>query len=134
MQELLREGEPGRSDDAQPSRDQGLLAQKDRPLSCRSCGNPVANARDVFPADSPGIYANPHGRVFEILTVSAAWGLTLWGEPTLEHTWFAGYAWRVAFCSRCARHLGWSYEAARPGLDPGRFFGLLRAELAENPE
>ncbi|XP_022788151.1 uncharacterized protein LOC111328060 isoform X3 [Stylophora pistillata] len=27
-----------------------------------------------------------------------------------EHSWFPGYAWRVAVCPQCGAHMGWSFE------------------------
>lgn len=24
------------------------------------------------------------------------------GAPTAEHSWFAGYAWQLSYCERCA--------------------------------
>ena len=46
------------------------------------------------------------------------------GAPTLELTWFAGFAWSYALCANCRTHLGWCYEG-----DGGRFFGLIVERL-----
>lgn len=27
-----------------------------------------------------------------------------------EHSWFPGYAWRLAVCPQCGAHVGWSFE------------------------
>ena len=32
------------------------------------------------------------------------------GEPTREHTWFTGFAWRIALCAQCQAHLGWRFQ------------------------
>lgn len=29
--------------------------------------------------------------------------------PTAEDSWFPGYAWTIAYCSRCYQHLGWLF-------------------------
>jgi cereblon len=103
-------------------------------LECRTCRNPIADPGAVF-AGPDGcvrrLFANPHGRVFEILTVVDARGLLLFGSAETEFTWFTGYAWRVAYCERCAMHLGWRFEAGGPELRPACFFALVTSELVE---
>lgn len=74
------------------------------------------------------VFANPHGRVFEIVTLRHARGWVRVGPPTGEYSWFAGYAWSVIVCAGCATHLGWLFEGAG---QPPEFFGLLRAEIVE---
>lgn len=27
-----------------------------------------------------------------------------------EHSWFPGYAWRLAVCPQCGAHMGWTFE------------------------
>jgi hypothetical protein len=56
----------------------------------------------------------------------AAPGCTTQGAASREHTWFAGYAWRIANCASCLGHLGWRYERGADG-----FFGLILERLAE---
>ena len=68
-------------------------------------------------------FANPAGVEFEIGCFDAA-GCRVDGAPTLEHTWFAGFAWSYALCANCGAHLGWLYES-----DAARFFGLILARL-----
>ena len=98
---------------------------------CRTCRNPIAQRSALFSlGQTPGLYSNPHGSVFEIITVREACGLVGVGPRTLEHTWFAGYAWRVVCCSNCLTHLGWQFTTTQDGARPC-FFGLILAELVE---
>lgn len=100
-------------------------------LRCRECALPVADPREVFKlGEGPQLYLNPHGILHEVLLVRAARNLLLVGDATIEHTWFAGYAWCIALCARCRSHLGWRYEAT-DARSPPVFFGLRRAAIAE---
>jgi hypothetical protein len=110
--------------------------ETERHLRCRSCGAKVADPGSLFAATDGRVrhvFANPSGKVFEILTLLVAKGLVLYGPPSLEFTWFPGHAWRVALCAQCGTHLGWSFEAASEGVTPPLFFGLLTSELVEDP-
>jgi len=77
------------------------------------------------------VFANPAGRVFEVLSVRHAAAVVLWGEPTLEHTWFSGYAWRPITCSVCGRHLGWCFDAVADA-EPARFYSFITSEVVED--
>lgn len=55
------------------------------------------------------LFKNPHGQHFELITVTSANVKSL-GEAFEEHSWFPGYAWRVAVCPQCGAHMGWSFE------------------------
>lgn len=47
----------------------------------------------VMSTDGPlGAYVNPHGHVFEILTLLKANGLALVGRAFTEYSWFPGYS------------------------------------------
>jgi hypothetical protein len=121
-----------------PSSDSDAAArdETERHLRCRSCGAKVADPRSLFAASEGRVrhvFANPSGKVYEILTLLVAKGLLLYGSPTLEFTWFPGHAWRVALCAQCGTHLGWSFEAASQSATPPSFFGLLTSELVEDP-
>lgn len=100
-----------------------------RALRCRACQAAIADSSDVFQA--AGLFVNPHGFLHELLLVRTARGLLFVGEETAEHTWFAGYTWRIALCARCQSHLGWRYTAAQPELSPSVFYGLRRASVIE---
>jgi hypothetical protein len=92
---------------------------------CRACNTRVASEDDAIDPGSadPLRFVNPAGVVFEIACFHHA-RCRVEGEPTLEATWFAGFAWSYAHCANCGAHLGWLYE--REG---GRFFGLILACL-----
>lgn len=99
---------------------------------CRSCAHRIAELGDVMsPCDGVTrfVFANPAGRVFEIFTLRRAAGARVWGEPTLEHTWFVGHAWRMLACGGCGRHLGWEFRPVAGG--GAGFCGLISAELVE---
>ena len=98
-------------------------------LRCAQCGTAISKPEYLFQRDELGIYANPHGHVFDLITVSYAENVQSHGESTTEFTWFAGYAWRVLGCAHCNLHLGWRFEATQSGQTPSVFFGLLRNHL-----
>lgn len=104
-------------------------------LCCRVCGARIApSAAEFHPSSGPLVFANPQGRLYELIAVRDASGMHVLGSPTTEATWFAGYAWRVAICATCLNHLGWNYSAAASGVTPVSFYGLIRAELIETAD
>jgi cereblon len=108
--------------------------QRRRPLVCRHCLSEISDASALFGMDSDNpirVFPNPHGTLREIMTVRFATGLHLVGPPTTEFTWFAGYAWEVAYCESCARHLGWRFSAVEPAAELDTFYGLLCSEVIE---
>lgn len=74
------------------------------------------------------VFNNPAGVIFEIALFDAAEGCAAIGRPTLEFTWFSGYAWRFALCGNCGIHLGWLYT----GGEAGGFFGLILEMIVED--
>ena len=92
---------------------------------CAWCHNRVANEKDRFPYNGKDefTFANPEGIRFAIITFSRTLGCQEMGTPTLEHTWFAGYAWSFCQCDRCGQQLGWYYT----GLH--QFAGLIKARI-----
>lgn len=102
-------------------------------LRCARCLQIVGHHDDVFSLDESdpgGAFVNPFGYLHEVLTVIAAQQLVVIGTPTTLNTWFAGYAWRMAFCSGCGAHMGWRFSTTEAGRVPPRFWGLSRAALA----
>jgi hypothetical protein len=67
---------------------------------------------------------NPGGWVYELGCFLEAPGCRSEGEPTEEHTWFAGHAWRIALCVECGTHLGWRFDGTS-----GAFWGLILERL-----
>lgn len=102
-------------------------------LHCRRCGAEICDEDAVFSVTEGGavqVFPNPGGWLRRIVTVRWARNLDAVSAPTLEFTWFAGYAWTIVACAGCGAHLGWRYEAtANQAL--GRFYGLLVAELSK---
>jgi hypothetical protein len=96
---------------------------------CAWCHNRVANEEDRFPYNGKDefTFANPEGTRFEIITFSRTFGCREVGTPTLDHTWFAGYAWSFCQCDRCGQQLGWYYinELQFAGLIKGRIVRAL---------
>jgi cereblon len=132
--------QPSKPTDADSAASRSAKDQSERKttarLYCAHCRSLISDRDQIFfpRAETPLIFANPAGHVFELLTVRAAVGLIVLGDPTLQATWFPGYAWRVVLCACCMNHLGWHYEATTSGCDPSHFYGLLRAALVELEE
>lgn len=72
---------------------------------------------------------NPDGMSFTLRCFSQAWHLNMLGTPTLENTWFPGFAWQIAYCSSCGLHLGWVYKATAES-----FFGLINENLVDSSQ
>ena len=95
----------------------------------------MARSEDVFSLDSSGsvgAYINPFGYLHEVITVLEAQQLVVIGTPSTLNSWFAGYAWRMAFCAGCGAHLGWRFSTVAPGGEPPEFWGLSGAALIES--
>jgi cereblon len=104
-------------------------------LCCRACGTRVARREaELARGELPLIFANPHGMLFELVLLRKVESVLVVGEPSLEATWFDGYAWTVTLCRTCLNHLGWNYGRVSSGPEPAVFFGLIRRELVESEE
>lgn len=120
--------DPARKDEggtrAQTSADQKEKLEKR--LFCAACKLPVTdqNQRIAMLGAHAHSCVNPHGLTFHIGCFREAPGCAVAGEATTEHTWFPGYAWRVAACGRCGTHLGWQFEGGNGG-----FYGLIVRQL-----
>jgi hypothetical protein len=92
---------------------------------CAWCHNRVANDKDRFPYNGKDEFSfrNPGGIRFEIIIFSRTLGCRKAGVPTLEHTWFPGYAWTYCQCDKCGQHLGWYYA------NKIEFAGLITARI-----
>lgn len=101
-------------------------------LTCKECRATVAHRGDVFSMSQQGpqgAYVNPHGYVHEMITVRKASGVYLNGRPSVQYSWFPGFAWTIVRCRGCHCHLGWKFTAADKGLLPKKFWGLCRAAI-----
>ncbi|HET7363420.1 MAG TPA: cereblon family protein [Burkholderiales bacterium] len=103
-------------------------AGKGARLLCARCGHAVTRQGERIEVDGAHEHrrTNPAGYRFHFGCFRAAPGCTTQGAATDEHTWFAGYAWRIANCASCLGQLGWRYER---GADA--FYGLIFERLAE---
>jgi hypothetical protein len=99
--------------------------EPEAPLCCARCGHVVTRERHrmAYNGRHSHTRVNPYGLVFHFGCFAQAEGCTAEGFPTLEATWFPGYAWQVAHCAACRAHLGWVFRG------DGDFFGLLLDRL-----
>lgn len=98
---------------------------------CFACGGLVTYSDRLVPiaGRSRHFFVNPIGVECDFHTFYSCRGAVALGEPTLADTWFPGFSWRMAFCRRCGRHLGWYYEAVSASESPGEFWGMLLSQL-----
>lgn len=130
-----------------------LAAEKQMMLYCIACYDDnnknrmtaISHAQSVFqvtPGQS-GNYVNPSGFFHQALTVSHVQEMNIEledEEPTIEDSWFEGYAWTIVYCHVCKTHLGWQFDRVsdssieeEEGERKHQFFGLRRAALVSNP-
>ncbi|MBI1272415.1 hypothetical protein GC174_18470 [bacterium] len=125
---LRKKGEADRDADVQKKEDvvsDPDILQEEEPektIRCRFCDHDITRpSLAVEPHEHT--FRNPAGLSFHILCYSDAPGALNNGVPTLEHTWFSGYAWSYAICQNCQSHLGWWFT----GIDT--FAGLIATRL-----
>lgn len=99
-------------------------------LRCASCGAWVTHARERVARGGAHEHGriNPAGVSFHFGCFARAPGARPQGLASAQHSWFPGYAWRVAVCGGCGRHLGWEFEDGAGD----RFHGLLVGVLVED--
>jgi hypothetical protein len=115
-------GSPGCDDAAENER-----GEQEAFYRCRFCRAKITSAARMIEVNGSHrhVFANPHGKVFEIGCFALAPGCISHGTPTTECTWFAGCSWRFSLCAACFSHLGWKYESNLAAS----FFGLILANL-----
>ena len=98
-------------------------------ILCRQCKQAITKPADriAMQGQHRHTFANPHGIVFEIGCFRNAKGCGCAGSASDDFTWFAGYSWRVCFCTMCLTHLGWMFS--QEGRDI--FYGLILDRLIE---
>lgn len=101
-----------------------------RAIVCAACRHPVTSEHLRISVDQRHQHrcVNPQGIVFHIGCFRDAPGCRTVGQPTMEFTWFQGFAWDYALCGACAALLGWRFQSA--GRLP--FFGLILNRLASD--
>ena len=56
--------------------------------------------------------------------------LNIFGAPTSYHSFFPPYAWSMATCGSCSKHLGWAFHESEKTKTPS-FAGLILNNLRE---
>jgi len=105
-----------------------------RVLKCKTCGNVLTRANHIFPMSVDGVmgaYVNAYGYIHQTLTISRISGAfaEVGSTPSLQDTWFPGYAWTIIYCQNCRRHIGWRYDATQESMRPTVFWGLSRPSV-----
>ena len=74
---------------------------------CAACRSRIADdeAALEFAGADRHRFVNPAGVAFEIGCFREA-RCSAQGAPTLDATWFPGFAWTFAHCANCGEHLG----------------------------
>lgn len=107
-------------------------AKKEKRLFCALCRHPITHQDERIPVNGRHEHTctNPGGYTFRISCFREAGGCIATGEATTAYTWFKGYAWQVAICASCERHLGWRFQAPADyfhGLIPDRLTSVAGA-------
>jgi hypothetical protein len=106
-------------------------AQPERAIICRRCAHLITHARHriAMQGRHRHRFMNPAGILFVIGCFAEAVGCVTVGPASHEYPWFAGFAWRCAYCAGCASLLGWQFRN-----DAGAaFFGLILDRLTDAP-
>lgn len=109
----------------QPERE--ARSTEDRAVVCGACGHALTRESERLEVDGRHQHAfvNPHAYAFTIACYRVAPGCAGSGEASMFWSWFPGHAWRIALCSACGAHVGWSFE--REG---SAFYGLVVDRIA----
>jgi hypothetical protein len=102
-------------------------SKKERRLFCALCRHPITHQDERIEVNGGHRHrcTNPAGYTFEIGCFREAGGCIVVGAATEAHTWFKGYAWKIALCASCERHIGWRFEARAD-----HFHGLILDRLS----
>jgi hypothetical protein len=111
---------------ADPEVEDVLAVSFSRRLLCAVCAEPVTadDHRIAIAGRHRHRRTNPAGIDYTFGCFSQAPGAAAVGPSSVEHTWFAGFSWRIAICRGCGAHLGWRFEAAGSA-----FHGLILDRL-----
>lgn len=103
------------------------LGRGKRAILCAACRHEITRERHrIQVADGhEHRFFNPAGHLFHIGCFRSAPGCRSEGNPTMEFTWFPGFAWCYALCGGCSAHLGWKFESGAAEV----FFGLVLNRL-----
>lgn len=111
-----------------PAARDDIQAERDDRLFCAHCRNAVTHEDQRIGVSGAHTHTctNPSGLVFHIGCFREAPGCAATGEATAQHSWFAGYGWKVTVCTRCGVQLGWHFLG-----DADTFYGLILDRLAQ---
>jgi hypothetical protein len=111
-----------------PSEKTAPVDHEDRLLLCAACGHGItsASACTTRSGRHSHTFANPHGFVFHIGCFATAPGCRASSTPSIDFTWFPGFAWQIGVCRGCGEHLGWLFRSAED-----TFCGLILDRLVE---
>jgi len=124
---LFKQSSEDPRDKSSTSTSHDTVTEKEkRPLLCKHCRNEITTAEhsSIINGKHAHRFTNPAGITFNIGCFSQAWGCIVYGIPTYEYTWFAGFTWCIALCTNCHTHLGWYYQSGKDF-----FFGLILDNL-----
>ena len=96
---------------------------------CKICRNAITEYETKINVEGHHvhIFTNPADIEYSIGCFSSANGCYTTGVPTSRFTWFPGFRWSYALCSKCRNHMGWSYKSSLSS-----FFGLILDNLIVN--
>ena len=92
-------------------------------IQCANCRFPISSvdARIEISGRHDHHCVNPLGYKFHIGCFDEALGCAISGNPAAADSWFPSFRWQYASCSRCAKHLGWYFQASAGA----HFYGLI---------
>lgn len=101
---------------------------------CKRCNSKISMYNDIFPMSKgnlAGNYCNPAGYIHETISFYKVIenSTRMVDRPSTDFSWFPGYAWQIALCSKCSTHVGWKFIAVSKNLKPRMFFGLSGKSL-----
>ena len=101
-------------------------AKQEKAIICAACNAIITAPEEGISLSGSHDYwfTNPAGFRFHVGCFARAPGCCGLGESTHENSWFTGYAWVVAVCSKCGLHLGWKFSGRSD-----RFYGLILNRL-----
>ncbi|KAI9554495.1 putative protein cereblon-like [Daphnia sinensis] len=110
------------------------LISKRHVFSCCVCSVPIADHTDVILICSQGtslFFNNPRtAQVRKVMTFRQVQNIRVVSRPSVEFSWFPGYAWSPGECSSCRNHLGWYItSAATKQMKPKNFWVLCSESL-----
>ncbi|MCP4714012.1 MAG: hypothetical protein GY868_02760 [Deltaproteobacteria bacterium] len=102
-------------------------------ILCAQCRHVITAGAERIQVQDTHVhtFANPQGILYQIGCFLRGPGCSYAGPLTQEWSWFSGYRWRIALCSRCLTHLGWKFVS----FENHAFHGLILDRLvnAEAP-